>query len=328
MRKKSHELQWLEMMSQRGGLSEDEIKVYQRLKRGYQGEVNFDNICQLFLEDGVEILDDVTLRYQFDTVQIDKLLMVERTLYLVDVKFYRGAYVFENNEWKVGSTILSNNIYEQLRRAKRVVQNIFREADMKMNVQGVLVFVNPESTIELVDAVQEETLSFEQIPGWLMKLRSKTSVKVPQWKNLLQAFEIESYQTTRACNKERFGVIQKGIRCTQCGGFVVTEDRYKVTCSCGWMEIRETAYVRTICEYGVVMHDRDLDRKELNTFFGKYHNQYLKRVLTKHFALKITSGSSAKYINKGKLFHYWFEDQMDYFDSIEKRKSWGKYIIK
>lgn len=46
MRKKSHELQWLEVMSQRKGLDEDEIKIYQRLKRPYQAEVNFDKICR------------------------------------------------------------------------------------------------------------------------------------------------------------------------------------------------------------------------------------------------------------------------------------------
>ena len=50
MRKKSHELQWLEMINQRSGLSEEEIKIYQRLKRGYQGELTFDKIHQFFFE--------------------------------------------------------------------------------------------------------------------------------------------------------------------------------------------------------------------------------------------------------------------------------------
>jgi len=96
MRKKSHELQWLEAMSQRGGLNEEEIKMYQRLKRGFQGEVSFDKMCQLFLEEDVEFLDDLTLRYQFDTVQIDKILMAGNTIYVVDVKYYRWR-----NSWSV-----------------------------------------------------------------------------------------------------------------------------------------------------------------------------------------------------------------------------------
>jgi len=189
MRNKAHELQWLEVMNQRNGLSEEEIKVYQRLKRGYQGEVAFDKLCQMFLENGVEVLSDITLKYKFDTVQIDHLIMTGKKMYVVDVKYYRGAYVFENDEWRIGSTILSNNIYEQLRRAKRVVQNIFYEADMKVEVQGVLVFINPESSVEIVDQVPEETLSYEDVSGWLMKLSGENSGEVqPEWKKPLTSF--------------------------------------------------------------------------------------------------------------------------------------------
>jgi len=323
MRKKSHELQWLEVISQRGGLHENEIKMYQRLKRGFQGEVSFDKMCQLFLEEGVEFLDDVTLRYQFDTVQIDKLLMAGNTVYVVDVKYYRGAYTYENNEWRVGSTMLSNNIYEQLRRAKRVVQNIFQEADVKVNVQGVLVFINPESSIKVVDAVQEATLSFGEIPGWLMGLPGE-NIKIRQWKNLLRAFEIQSYRTTRVCGVEKLASLEKGIRCIQCGDFNVEESRYKVSCPCGSAEVKETAYVRTICEYGLIMHDRDLTNQDLKAFFGGGNYRYLKNIVAKHFRLKEASGNSSSYVNKGELFEYWFQEEKDYFDSIMNRLGWKR----
>jgi len=323
MRNKAHELQWLEVMNQRNGLSEEEIKIYQRLKRGYQGEVVFDKLCQVFLENGVEVLNNITLKYKFDTVQIDQLIITGEKMYVVDVKYYRGAYVYENDEWRIGSTILSNNIYEQLRRAKRVVQNIFYEADMKVEIQGVLVFINPESSVEIVDQVPEETLSYEDVSGWLMKLSGENSGEVqPEWKNLLRAFEIESYRTNRVCSSDQFSNLRKGIRCMKCGGFDLSEEWYTVHCSCGHSEAKEIAYVRTICEYGVIMHKEDLKTSDLKEFFGGSNYRYLKRMLRKHFELITSSGNLARYANNGEQFEYSFKDKMDYFNKIAARTSW------
>lgn len=322
MRKKSHELQWLEIMNQRNGLNEEEIKIYQRLKRGYQGELEFDKMCDFFLENKLDVMDDLTLHFQNNTIQIDKLIMSENTLYLIDIKYYRGHYIFEKNEWRVGQRILSNNIFEQLRRAVRVVQNIVHEADLKMNIKGVLVFINPKSSIEVIDAVHEEVMSYDQVSSWLMKMNNNNADGNPQWKNILRMFEIENYRTTRACDEQRFKDLKKGIRCTNCGSFDVEEGWYKIACSCGYVEIRETAYVRTICEYGVIMHDKDIKKKDLKTFFKNYKDDYLKRMLAKHFTLKVSKGSKSEYSNKGELNEYWFDYNRDYFEHIIDRKNW------
>lgn len=74
MRKKSHELQFLDVLYKRKGLNEEEKKQYLRLKRGYEGERDFDNMCDLFLGNGYDEVNDLTLKNQQTIVQIDKII--------------------------------------------------------------------------------------------------------------------------------------------------------------------------------------------------------------------------------------------------------------
>lgn len=48
MRKKSYELQWLEVLNKRNELTTEEKNQYQRLQRGYFGEKDFDKMCHFF----------------------------------------------------------------------------------------------------------------------------------------------------------------------------------------------------------------------------------------------------------------------------------------
>lgn len=185
MRKKSYELQWLEVLNKRNELTTEEKNQYQRLQRGYFGEKDFDKMCQFFLTKKQDTIDDITLKCQTNTVQIDKIIASANVLYIIDEKFYRGAYQFQNNQWIAGSNVLTNNIYEQLRRAVRVIKKILHEENIKMDVKGILSFINPESEVQIIDNVEETTLSYAQIVPWLITLNQNFQpVTVPGWKRI------------------------------------------------------------------------------------------------------------------------------------------------
>ncbi|MEL5940141.1 nuclease-related domain-containing protein, partial [Tetragenococcus halophilus] len=88
MRKESHELQWLETVSQRKQLTEEQRRALQRSQKGFLGEQQMDQLAEMFLSGKVLVIDDITLRYQNTVVQIDKLLIIGNTIYVIDVKFY------------------------------------------------------------------------------------------------------------------------------------------------------------------------------------------------------------------------------------------------
>lgn len=325
MRKKPHDLQWLETLSYRKQLDEQQRWAKQRLERGFIGESRMDAIVKTFLSGKTMVLDDITLKHHDNIVQIDKLLTVGKRLCIVDMKFYQGNYRLAHNNWYREGKILPTNILEQLRRAERIVTSILKENQVNIQVEGVLAFMNPESNIQIEDEISETTLAFSDIPSWLLE-QNKNEFNEDYRKvlTILKQYQITSYRTKRTLALEEMDQLQSGICCPKCHQFDIHQNKHTVTCSCGYVEAKDTAYTRTICEYGVIFHDQDLKLKELKKFFGKQVQEiYLKYILKKHFVvIPKTDKKNIGHKNEGILFDYWFENKMEYFNRLEKRKNW------
>lgn len=321
MRQKSHDLQYLEVLYQRGGLTVEEEKEYWKLLKGYQGEIQFDQMCHYFLSSEPTVMEDITLQLGKSVTQIDQLIAEGTVLWIIDIKNYQGKYKYENNCWTINGSILSNNICEQLSRACRITQQILNQEGIKMTVKGVLVFINPHSEVKIVDSINELVLSSNQIPQWLMSLKKpRHSVA---WQSAIENYRIPNYRTTRITTAEHFAKLKKGIRCPNCGSFATKKQHYHtLECSCGCFRVKEKAILRTISEYGIIRHDVSLKKKDIHEFIGKeYGLAYLETLLKKHFK---RIGDTYCYENKGVSFDIWFDDKKEYLDSIESRIFWNR----
>lgn len=319
-RKMSHELQQLHILNQRLPLADEKFH-YRNLYHGYLGEIYLDQLVETFGEK-FECLDDITLTFKKTTVQIDKILIANNTVLLLDMKYYQGHYIFQNNNWYKNEKILLNDIFDQLRKARRVLQNIFDQHHLPLKVEGVLAFMNPRATIEIMDNTAEKVLFYPDIPNWLYELNtlaSKPTVK--NWQEVLQRYCVPAFKSPKNIPVENIKNFKKGICCRSCHSFDTTEKKHFIVCACGHREPKETACTRTICEFGVLFHDHDLKRKPLQFFFGNAINPYyLAFILRKHFPVAKRAGHMSTRENKGMLFEYWFEDEMDHFHSLENRK--------
>jgi len=326
MRKEAHELQWLETVGQRKQLTEEQRRALQRLQKGFLGEQQMDKLAKMFLSEKVLVIDDITLQYQNTVVQIDKILIIGNTVYIIDVKFYQGNYILQNNSWIRGGKFLTSNILEQLRKAVRVIENVFKEQQIDLQVKGVLAFLNPESSIQIKDQIPETVLSFNEIPAWLLALTQQpVNERYYHWQSALLQYRIDNYRTKCTLSSQEAKQLQKGIRCPRCHQFKVVDKRHTVKCDCGYVEPKETAYTRTICEFGVIFHNQVLKLKKLKEFFGEQVDEhYLKHILKKHFvSIKSTPKKKFGHQNKGIIFDYWFEDKVEYFKNLEKRIDWS-----
>lgn len=323
-RKMSHELQWYHVLNQRTSTREGKFR-YENLYHGYLGESYLDQLVEIFGEN-LDYLDDLTLAFQEATIQIDKILVANDTLWLLDMKYYQGHYIFQNNNWYKNGKILLTNILEQLRKAQRVAQNILNKHQIPLKVVGVLAFMNPKANIEIIDQVPEKILFYQEIASWLYELNSGPILNTSdQWKSALLRYAVPSFKTQKSLPMENLKNLRKGICCRSCHGFQITEKRHFVVCSYGHWEPKETAYTRTVCDFGVLFHDQELKKKQLKEFFGASVNlHYLTFILDKHFPVAKNTGHTSTRKNKGILFEYWFENEMDYFNSLENRKNWHR----
>lgn len=321
MRQKSHDLQYLETLYFRNGLTLEEEREYQNLLKGYRGELQFDMLCHYFSVEKRLMLDDITLRLGKNVTQIDKIIASGNTLYLIDIKNYQGNYCYENHCWTLNGNILSNNIFEQLRRAVRITQQILNQSGVNLSVKGVLIFMHVDSYIEMNDSVEELTLNASQIPQWLMSL--KTQDDPTAWQQALQTYKIPNYRTIRITSSKCFDKLTKGIRCVNCGSFATKQQsRFSLKCLCGHIESKEIAFSRTICEYSVIRHDKVLKKKAICEFIGaEYNPHYVREILKKYF--RLIPGTKC-YENNGVCFDYLFKDRLEQVASVEKRIFWAQ----
>jgi len=320
MRQKSHDLQYLETLYGRNGLTKLEENEYWKLLKGYQGEVQFDKFCRYFNED-LTTMDDVTLQLGNSVTQIDKLITGKDILWLADIKNYQGNYRYENHCWTRNESILPNNICEQLSRACRIAQQILYQEGIKLTVQGVLIFINPNAQIKIVDPLNELVLDSNQIAQWLLSL--KNSSESTSWQQALYKYRISGYKTSRITHPERFASLKKGICCPNCGSCATKKQfRYTLECHCGHSEAKEKALLRTVCEYGVIRHDIPLKKKNILEFIGEeYSPGYIEALLKKYF---VRLKNTYSYENKGVTYDIWFEKQKEYFASMDSRVFWNQ----
>lgn len=299
----------------------EEEKEYWKLLRGYQGEDQFDQLCDYFLRAAFGMMDDTTLQLGKSVSQIDKLIAEEKVLWGIDIKNYQGNYRYENNCWTVNENILSNNICEQSARACRITQQILNQEGIKMTVKGVLVFIHPNSEIKIIDPLKELVLHSNQIPQWLLSLKTPTCSEA--WQKAINNYRIPSYRTTRVTTPERFARLKKGIRCLNCGSFATKKQhRHTLECACGYFESKEKAILRTMNEYSVIRHDILLKKKDIHEFVGtEYSISYIASLLKKYFE---RIEGTYFYRNKGVSFDIWYDNKKEYFDSIEKRTFWNR----
>ena len=93
-RSESAELLILRSLNSRMNLPAKDKQHYFNLQKGFEGEIQFDSVtAKLQLE--CYILNDLLLKQNNTTFQIDTLIILSETIYLFEVKNYEGDYYYE-----------------------------------------------------------------------------------------------------------------------------------------------------------------------------------------------------------------------------------------
>ncbi|WP_270333225.1 NERD domain-containing protein [Ligilactobacillus acidipiscis] len=328
MRKQTFEHQYLQVLAERTQLNANEKHNLQRLVQGYLGECNLDKIVDTFFNQPELVLNDLNLAYNKEVIQVDKLIVIGNIAYLIDVKNYRGSYTYQNNSWYRGERILINNIFRQIDRASDILQKIFSAKGLHMEIRRVLIFMDPAVKVEIKQPIVQTVLRVEEVAAWLMKLKEEVQLypklSPDLWRDVITDALLPPYCPLNDFSNQVGRTLQLGICCPKCKKFTWTSHRYYLHCDhCGFCQSKELAYVKTICDYGVLFSNSNLERKELKKFLGEVGNEYyLRYQLKKHFELVGPNGSQKGYRNLGSKFEYWFENEQEYFKALQKRCNW------
>ncbi|MFY3792490.1 nuclease-related domain-containing protein [Ureibacillus sp. MALMAid1270] len=172
-RTKPEELQILEYLNKRINLPIKEKNYYLALKKGYEGEVMFDNLTEQLQFDCL-ILNDLLLESNKKTFQIDTLIISSNKVYFYEVKNNEGDHYYESDKiYKFPKVEIANPI-NQLSRSDTLLKQLILSLGYNIPIEGLVVFINPEFTL-YQSPLNKPFLYPTQIKHYLKQLDSITS---------------------------------------------------------------------------------------------------------------------------------------------------------
>lgn len=290
----------LRELDKRGALDGSDLDEYERLEKGYAGERKVLEYIEEFGRDHWMVLRNVWFEH-FGRFEGDIVLATRAQHYTIEVKHYSGNIVFEDGICKRNGVKIGQNAIAQTQKVAINYQSMLTQNGMKVPVTGITIFTGDHCHVTVEDEINGvEVLMLNQLREFLWQIaREEDHYYAPSRVDqrvfdIIEQYEIENPFRVQPVSDEVKKKIQPGIICAHCGSFDIELVRHYFICDCGMHEPRETAIVRTICEYGVIHFDEDLTTSGLEEFFGGlFHARTIKRILNKYFnKIGATKGTS------------------------------------
>lgn len=288
-RSESDLLKIMRILNARMNLSEDELKQYLYLKKGYEGEVAFDQLTAANLNKEIFILNDLMLEINHSKFQIDSSLIIQDTIIPCEVKNYEDNYFYRDGEFYLcGAQKPITNPLHQVKRSETLLQQYLKKNGLHFRILPFLVFINPK--FFLYQAPQNDSIIFPpQLSNFMKKLNSKPSnLNGMQQKladQLIVDHKIESPYPKLPSYE--YHSLQKGLTCAICNSFFITCGERKATCNdCGFEEEVASAVVRSVDELKLLFPDLKVTTNIIYDWCRVVESRKtVRRVLTRNYRL-------------------------------------------
>ncbi|MDQ6597547.1 NERD domain-containing protein [Bacillus salipaludis] len=292
-------LKVLRSLNTRMNLSEDDRQNYLNLKKGYEGEVMFDELTNK-LQCECYILNDLLFKVNNTLFQIDSLIITQKKIHLFEVKNYEGDYFYEKEAYNTRSKSEIKNPVLQLKRSESLLRQLLYHLSYHYPIEAFVVFINPQFT--LYQAPLNEPIIFPtQIKRYLAKFDLAPSSLNENHRNL--ASKLLSVHVEESPYKNipsyQYNTVQKGLTCEKCLSFLNPTNGNKCKChQCGHEEEVESAVLRMVEEIKLLFPEIKITTKLVYDWCRVIESRKrICRVLKKHFNI-IGARHYAFYVEK------------------------------
>ncbi|MFO8068447.1 MAG: nuclease-related domain-containing protein [Alkalibacterium sp.] len=267
VRQKSYQLQYLESLNTRIQLAYTQQQYLLNLKKGYEGEKQFDERIEEYFRNEVTVMSDLLVSYNGSTAQIDTLLAIGETFYLYEIKNYEGEYQKLPGQLRKlnGQEFICPSI--QLNRAKKVLEQIINQWDEAIEIKPYVVFTNPSFT--LFDAkISDPFILPTQINKHLEKLKNRNTKlsKAPvNIVNKLQSEQLSNERYRDTSHEFKYEDMKKGITCRDCQSYNVHLSQRQAICKeCGVVQSIDNVISNHIKEISRLFPDMTITTSLVN----------------------------------------------------------------
>jgi Nuclease-related domain len=266
-------------------LAEDENKYYLSQKKGYQGEL-LNDLWVEKLEEELFVLHNLLFEIKNTQFQIDSLIIAQDRIYLLDVKYHEGDYVYKNDGFYTLSNKEIKNHLHQLRRCETLLRQFIQTLGFNFPIESYLIFNNPE--FYLYNAPPELPIVYPtQLTRFYNNLNKRPS-KLSEKHKILAKKLLDEEKGESSYSKipiYKYHQIKKGFSCGSCLSLLTIVENNKVVCTnCGHIEHLESALLRNVKEYMLLFPERKVTTLAIYEWCGGVgSNRSFRRILFNNF---------------------------------------------
>ncbi len=289
-REESKELKMLRLLNARMELTTQEKNRYLFMKKGFDGEVQFDQVLERAgLDNRFYVLNDLLLKCDGTIFQIDSTLITQHSIIPFEIKNSDGNYYYQDNNFyscKTKSEI--KNPLHQLDRIQTMLRKLLRKNGFSLHVEGYVVFINPEFYLYQAP-LDEPIVYFPQLNNFIKELNSKPDVLNDSHRKLAD-FLLKEHITDfpiRDLPRYSWDSLRKGLMSACCGSLAVNVSGSMMEClHCGTVESVESAVVRSVEEVRLLFPEIKITTSIIYEWCNKlYSKKVIRKILIKHFSL-------------------------------------------
>lgn len=258
-RYESDELKMMNLLEHRMEFTEKEKHRLFKLRKGYEGEVKYDEWMQ-----GLEIehltVNDLLLEVNETTFQIDSSLIAQNTLYIFEVKNNEGDYYYEEERMKKLDGTEINDPLLQLERTTSLLRQLLKSLGFHLEINSFIVFINPEFT--LYQAPKNPAIILPSQLNRFMKKLNKKQSKLNSMHNKLAEKLMALHKVDNPYKRipvYEYEKLKKGIVSRGCHCFLDTVvKRDLVSSHCGKHEKMDEAVLRSVEEIKLLFPEKKI----------------------------------------------------------------------
>lgn len=302
-RKIGRELLYYRALNRRTQLNQSARKLLDNHERGYQGELNYDEVYDDSLNH-LYVFRGIYLKIDNSTIQCDSLIVSDNGFILHEIKNYSGNYAYEDEKWLVRNFQISEDPLSQLKRTMNNLLKIKYNNNFNFAIEGKIIFPNIDFSL---NSAHENIWKYIVLRNQLRRyLNSFKDYPVTDYATQLVDF-INAHIVEDPFFKEKanFNELKKGVYCRACGSFDLTKSKVQFKCnSCNHIDTVHTVILLAIADLSILFYDEKITRSKIMTLLdGKVSSSTVTRILQK-YCLTVQKGAWTAY----KFKYYDFDE--------------------
>src|SRR5699024_9490795 len=223
----------LEVLQKRMLLPKSDKLMLERKHKGYMGEKRFATIVKDIIHQRFPVKYSSNLQKDNSHYQVDAMIFMQETIYLLELKNYYGDYIYKNGDFYLNHTNTRiRNPLHQLQRAEDLLRETLHDYAFYPHIQSIVVFVNPEFYLYQAP-VQSNMIFPPQIKKFLFQLSKKASYPTIQTKAMIKMLENEHTDETNFNHVPNYTYknIKKGFLCQNCSAVLQRANQKRMGCA-------------------------------------------------------------------------------------------------